>query len=518
MPSLDFEGATYEMAPGESMLDALVRGGANVAFSCRKGTCQICMLQVVDGDPGPEANKGLQQAVVDHNMFLPCCAHPVGDVEIERADLTKLYSRLHLAEKEWLSRSICRFSFEPETQFDWAPGQFINIRRGDGLTRSYSIASILWEDPYLSIHVKRIADGVMSRWLCDEFDVGDSVEGQGPVGTCFYEVADKTRNMLLLATGSGLSPLFGVCRDALRQGHSGQIVLYHGSGTVDGLHLGDELKTLARKHPNFRYVSSLTQEPNLPDDVERGRIVELAFGHRPELEGWQVYLCGVPEMVYEARSRAILAGVVRRDIKADPFEYAHRYQPNDSTKVAAIAPDPQLWEALERGPGLTRLLTAFYDAAYKDPRLSPFFRRITKRRAIGQQYAFLADLFTGSKDFFGLKPFNAHHWMIISDELFDYREALMERFMREHGLSEHLIRRWSAIHELFRREIVKSSARGMIANGVEQVRKPPSTITMEVGSVCDACMGEIPIGATARYHPEGGELFCSSCAAVPHIK
>lgn len=42
--------------------------------------------------------------------------------------------------------------------------------------------------------------------------------------------------------------------------------------------------------------------------------------------------------------------------------------------------------------------------------------------------------------FFGLKPFNVHHWTIISAELFDYREALLGQFLREYGLSESLIR------------------------------------------------------------------------------
>lgn len=514
-PRIEFEGASYELRTGESMLDALVRGGANIPFSCRKGTCQICTMQLVSGDVGPAAVRGLRPDAVAQGMFLPCCAQPEADVAIARADPTRLSVPLHLAEKEWLSESICRLSFEPERTLDWAPGQFINLRRGDGLTRSYSITSIPSEDYFLTIHVKRLADGVMSRWLCDELEVGAAVAGQGPVGTCFYDPADRARDLLLLATGSGLSPLHGVVRDALRQGHTGQIRLYHGSRYADGLYLRRELQALAEQHPQFHYVASLTGAGPRPEGVRTGRIVELAFGDQPDLTGWVTYLCGIPDMVHDARCRAILAGVARKDIKADPFEYAHRYQPDDGAKLAGIRPDPELWDALERGPGLTRLLTRFYGLVYQDPRLSPFFRRVTKQRAIEQQYAFLADLFSGSKRFFGLKPFNAHHWMVISDELFDYREALMERIMREHGLAEHLIRRWSALHELFRREIVKSSARGLIVNGVEEIKEPPSDVVVDAACLCDGCQDEIAAGATARYHPDGGTLFCKACAAAP---
>lgn len=514
MPKCEFEGTNFEIAPNESMLDALIRGGANISFSCRKGTCHVCMLQIVEGDPGSDAVDGLSQENIAHGMFLPCRAHPDSDLKIERADCSKLYGRLYLGEREWLSESVCHLSFTPETQLDWAPGQFMNLRRSDGVVRNYSIASILNEDDFLSIHVKRIHGGVMSPWLCDELRIGDHIEAQGPVGTCYYEGSDRSRNMLMLATGSGLSPLYGICRDALRQGHEGKILLFHGSRRIDGLYLRDELRALAEEHPNFQYVACLSEEEKLPVRVERGRVVDLAFGRNPHLKGWQTYLCGIPDMVEEARCRAILAGVTRQDIKADPFEYAHRYKPDDSAKVASIPPQPELWEALEHGPGLTRILTAFYDTVYEDPRLSPFFHGVTKPRAIGQQYAFMADIFTGRKDFFGLKPFNAHHWMIISDELFDYREALLEQFLRAYGLSESLICRWSAIDEMFRREIVKGSARGMIIDGVEKIEEPPSMMTVEVGCVCDGCQAEISVGSEARYHPDSGKLFCTSCTIV----
>jgi len=514
MAKCEFEGTSFEIAPNESVIDALIRGGANVSFSCRKGSCHVCMLQLVDGDPGPEAVDGLSQEIIDHGMFLPCQSHPGGDLKIERADLGKLFGRLYLAERKWLSQSICQLSFEPETQLDWAPGQHMILRRSDGVARSYSIASILCEDGQLSIHVKRTPSGVMSPWLCDELQLGDHVEAQGPVGTCYYDGADSSRNMLMLATGSGLSPLYGICRDALRQGHTGNILLFHGARRIDGLYLRDELQTLATQYANFQYVACLSGDEKMPDQVERGRVVDLAFERHPELKGWQTYICGIPDMVQDARCRAILAGVTRPDIKADPFEYAHRYMPDDAVKIASIPAQPELWEALENGPGLRRILAAFYDIVYEDKRLSPFFKGATKSHAIGKQYSFMSDIFTGRSDFFGLNPFNAHHWMIISDELFDYREALLEKVLREYGLAEHLICRWSAIDEIFRREIVKGSARGMVIKGVEKTEDPPSMMTVDMDCICDGCQGEINVGAKARYHPDAGNLFCTGCTLV----
>lgn len=510
MSTVSFDGTKYTVAPGESVLEALVRGGVNIPFSCRKGSCQVCMMQVVSGDPGPAATKGMRPALVEHRMFLPCSSHPTEDISVKRPDLAALYVEALVGEKTWVSESICKLSLEPETHIDWKPGQFINLRREDGVVRSYSIASIQEEDYFLSIHVKRVDNGVMSSWLLDEVDVGDTVRLQGPVGTCYYDPAQQDQSLILLGTGSGLSPLVGVCRDALRQGHRGKVVLHHGSRYIDGLYLREQLREMAASHANFEYHVSLT-EGELEPGIERGRIVAHAFPEGADREGWMVYLCGVPEMVFEARVAAVRAGVVRADIRADPFEYSHKVQPDDKRKINALKPLPQLWEALDKGTKLSTILRSFYDEAFGDPRLAPFFRNVTKQRAIEKQYAFLADLFTGGRDYFGLRPFNAHHWMVISDDLFDYREAMLERAMRAEGLPEVAIRQWAGVHELFRREIVKGAARGMIIDGEEQPLTPPEQITVEYATVCDGCESEMPVGMSGTYVSQTGQLFCPDC-------
>ena len=140
---------------------------------------------------------------------------------------------------------------------------------------------------------------------------------------------------------------------------------------------------------------------------------------------------------------------------------------------------------------------------------------MTRERVIQKQYEFLSDIFTGSGHYFGLRPFNAHHWMVISDELFDYRESVFEGAMRRYGLAEPLVRRWSAIHELFRRELVKTHRRGMVMDGVEQVEVDGySDERIEVGTLCDGCGAALDEGTMARLHQLTGKLYCLGCSAT----
>lgn len=178
-----------------------------------------------------------------------------------------------------------------------------------------------------------------------------------------------------------------------------------------------------------------------------------------------------------------------------------------------LAPDPEMWAALEQGAGLRRVLEDFYAHVYADERLAPFFRFTTRERAIDKQFAFLREIFTGEECYFGDRPYNAHHWMVISDELFDYREAMFEDCLIRYGLTHDQIRRWNALHEMFRREIVKAKARGLILQGVEQPILGVREETIEVGTLCDGCEAEMPAGSRGLLHERTGELFCTGCSA-----
>jgi hypothetical protein len=54
----------------------------------------------------------------------------------------------------------------------------------------------------------------------------------------------------------------------------------------------------------------------------------------------------------------------------------------------------------------------------------------------------MRDLLRGERKYFGMRPRTAHHWMVISDAIFDYREARMVATLRKHGLPEPLVSRW----------------------------------------------------------------------------
>ena len=199
------------------------------------------------------------------------------------------------------------------------------------MTRSYSLASVPRLDRYLELHAKRLPGGVMSNWILDQLRQGDEVEIGGPNGASCYLSGRPAQSMLLVGNGTGLAPLYGIARAALRAGDAGPIHLYHGTRHVQNLYLDRELRAATSRHANFHYAGCLSG-PDVPEGCRRGRAEARAFADHPDLSGWCVFLCGYPPMVEAARKAAYLAGTALADIHADPFELREqRRQPRTAS-------------------------------------------------------------------------------------------------------------------------------------------------------------------------------------------
>jgi NAD(P)H-flavin reductase/ferredoxin len=320
MPKLWLDGRAYDREDGETVLDALLRQGVDVSYSCKRGTCFTCLVRAPGAAIPAMAQRGLRRTMAAEGYVLSCCFQPVEEeLTILRPRDAEVYGRAIVRAKLPASRTAMRLFLEPATALYYHPGQFINVRRADGLTRSYSLASVPRTDPLLELHVRRMNNGAMSRWLFDQLAVGDTIDIAGPYGECFYLENDASKPMLLIGSGIGASPLVGILRDALHAGHTGPMHLYVGSRTAEGLYLQEELRRLAQGHSNFHYEPCVSG-PDVPAGHHAGRADDVALARHPDLEGFRVFLCGVAPMVHAARKRAYLAGAWLSDIHAESFD------------------------------------------------------------------------------------------------------------------------------------------------------------------------------------------------------
>ena len=322
MVKLTIEEKTYSCQPDETVLDALLREQVNISFACKKGTCHSCMVRSLDTLPPEAAQIGLKNTLKKHNHFLACLCRPEQHMVIKLPDQSEFYTEGTVVVNDMLNRNTLLLVIAFKDAFEFSAGQFVNLQRADGLTRSYSISNIPQQSNTLEFHIRRLPGGKFSEWLHDEIKAGDTIAVSGPRGHCFYLPERSEQGILLVGTGTGLAPLAGILTDALAHGHSGPIYLFHGSREVEDLYRIDEMRQLAEQHQNFHYIPCISSN-HVPEGFTHGRANEVALASLADLKGWRVFLCGHPEMVKATRKKTFLAGASMQDIHADAFNVSH---------------------------------------------------------------------------------------------------------------------------------------------------------------------------------------------------
>ena len=318
MTQISYQGQSYDCDGKSSVLETLIAQGVSVPSSCKAGICQTCLMRATKGSVPLESQKGLKPTLVAQNYFLACSCYPTEDLVITLPETGNGRLMATVATIKSLNPDIVCVSMIPSGVLEYKAGQFINFFKDKLTARRYSLASVPGIDEYLDLHVRKIPQGKVSTWIHETLKPGDSIEISEALGDCFYVSGNPSQELLLLGTGSGLAPLYGIIKDALGQGHSGQIRLYHGSLNVAGLYFIEALRLLAEQHQNFHYTPCISG-PNVPEGFSSGTVLDVALLDVPKLAGWRVFLCGNPDMVKAARKKVFLAGASMQNIYADPF-------------------------------------------------------------------------------------------------------------------------------------------------------------------------------------------------------
>ena len=255
----------------------------------------------------------------------------------------------------------------------YAPGQFLTLRvpsdRTGSVARCYSLCSSPFTDDALTVTVKRTDDGYASNWLCDHAHPGMRIHVLAPSGTFVPKTLDD--DFLLLAAGSGITPMMSICKSALSEG-SGQVVLVYANRDERSVIFGDALRELAAKYPDrLTVVHWLESLQGLPSATALAALAA-PFTDR------QAFICGPGPFMAAAREALETLNVpaqqvhieVFRSLDTDPFAAVKIEDDGDEPPATAIveldgqthtravaAPRQAARRAAGRGPGRAVLLS-----------------------------------------------------------------------------------------------------------------------------------------------------------------
>jgi ferredoxin-NADP reductase len=202
------------------------------------------------------------------------------------------------------------------------PGQFLTLHiepRGIPTKRSYTIASTpTWRDR-VEITVKREDQGLVSRWLHDELNVGDEVEIEAPNGTFFF-TGQEVESVVLIGGGVGITPMMSAARYLTDTAWSGKVYLILSFQAPRDFIFREELAQLQAHNANLRVAVTMSRPGDEPWSGHVGRIdAALLASVIPDAPIRRVHICGPPSMMDAVKAAVVGLGVPDAQIKTEAF-------------------------------------------------------------------------------------------------------------------------------------------------------------------------------------------------------
>ncbi|MHB8345822.1 MAG: CDP-6-deoxy-delta-3,4-glucoseen reductase [Acidiferrobacterales bacterium] len=326
----------------ETILEAALRHGFNLPYSCRNGACATCKGKVIAGsvDYGVYEAKALNEAEKLSGMALFCRARPLADVVIEVREVgaargvTIKTLPCRVVRMERLAHDVMALYLKlPQSErLQFLAGQYVDILLRDGRRRSFSIANAPHDDEALQLHVRHLPRGHFSEHVFTRMKEKDLLRFQGPLGTFFLreenapDVAGSAAAgipVILMAGGTGFAPMKGILEHAFYVGLQRPLHLYWGARARRDLYLDALARSWVEAHDNFRYTPVLS-EPD-PDDHWDGRcgwVHAAVVQDYPDLRGHEVYASGPPLMIEAGRQAFAACGLSADRLFYDSFERA----------------------------------------------------------------------------------------------------------------------------------------------------------------------------------------------------
>lgn len=147
------------------------------------------------------------------------------------------------------------FRFEKTAEkISYLPGQFLTLLfqvNGKEIRRSYSLFSTPSLNEPLSIAVKLVENGEISRYLHHKTSVGDTLTAIHPTGLFTYIPFRETRrSVFLFAAGIGITPIFAILKTALLEEQNSKIILIYSNRAVNTTLFYEELNEWQLKYPD----------------------------------------------------------------------------------------------------------------------------------------------------------------------------------------------------------------------------------------------------------------------------
>lgn len=328
---LKLSGKIFTSRTDETVLNAAIRQGVKLPYSCKNGTCGNCKGQLISGEVSYPHHPplALSKTEITSGDVLLCQAVAVNDLlvsvrEIEAIkDIPVRLLPARVSSKEFLSPNVAKLKLKlPKTQrMQFLAGQYIEILLPGGKRRAFSIASPPHDAGELELHIRHVDGGDFTSWVFNELEVKGILRIEGPLGTFFIR-HDSQRPMIMMGGGTGFAPLKSMIEYLLMKKSKRPIHLYWGARNLAELYCLELPSFWEKEYPHICFTPVLS-DPTVADNWQgrTGFVHSAVIEDYPDLSGHEVYMSGPPVMIDTARHAFPELGLAEDRLFYDSFEF-----------------------------------------------------------------------------------------------------------------------------------------------------------------------------------------------------
>ena len=217
------------------------------------------------------------------------------------------------------SVKVFQLELPRDAGIEFYPGQFFMVSFADDpeikTSRAYSIASSPLNKEHLEIALDKVGPFTTKLFQIKE---GEFLKFKGPYGK-FYFDDEMKNNLVLIAGGTGITPLMGIMRYCNDKNLGNKIKFIYSVKTSKDIIYKKELEKIKQENGNFDYVATITRAEETHNwHGRKGRIdLDLLKGNIEDAGSSIYFLCGSKDFVHSVVDMLEALGVRKEQIKTD---------------------------------------------------------------------------------------------------------------------------------------------------------------------------------------------------------
>jgi ring-1,2-phenylacetyl-CoA epoxidase subunit PaaE len=151
-----------------------------------------------------------------------------------------------------------------KSDFQYKHGQYLTLKttiKGEEVRRAYSLSSSPFENTW-QVTIKRVKNGKMSNFLCNDLRAGDTLEVMSPEGKFNTQLLDYQRKIYyLFAGGSGITPMMSILKTIVEGEPKSSVHVLYANRSEEDILFRNELGVLQKRYDGQLTVEHILSQP-----------------------------------------------------------------------------------------------------------------------------------------------------------------------------------------------------------------------------------------------------------------